>query len=392
MIANHSSPIYLDHNATTPIDPAVFAAMEPFLKSLFGNPSSVEHSHGHVAAIAVDRAREQVADAIGARPQEIIFTGSCTEADNLAILGVAKAHPDKRHLVTTKIEHPAVLEPARALEREGWSVTYIGVDDNGRVSPDAIAEAIMDNTALVSVMAANNEVGTLQPITAIGALCAARGVLFHTDLAQAVCYVDINVERDSIHLASLSAHKAHGPKGVGALYVRSRRPRARIAPLLVGGGQEKGIRPGTLNTAGIVGMGEAFRLARSRRSTDVARMLDLCGDFRDQLLADIPGTHLNGHPVERLPNNLSFSIDGVEPLALIRILRDVVSFSASSACATDKIETSHVLLAMFRDTPRARGAFRIAPGRFTTPDEMKIALQSIVKEAGRLAAMALPAA
>jgi len=392
MNGDQNSTIYLDHNATTPLDPAVFEAMEPYLKALFGNPSSIEHTHGHLASLAVDRAREQVAETIGARPQEIVFTGSCTEANNLAILGVARAHPDKRHLITTVIEHPAVLEPARALEREGWSVTYIKVDENGRVSPDAIADAITDQTALVSVMGANNEVGTLQPIKAIGALCAARGVLFHSDLAQVIAYVDVDVERDNVHLASLSAHKAYGPKGIGALYIRSRRPRARIAPLMYGGGQERALRPGTLNTAAIVGMGEAFWLARSRRASDAAQLRSLCQILRDRLIAAVPGVSLNGDPVERLPNNLSFSIEGVDPLALIRSLRDRISFSASSACATDKVETSHVLLAMFGDTPRARSAFRIAPGRFTTIEDTTLAANAIIAETRRLLAISRPAA
>lgn len=386
------STIYLDHNATTPIDPAVFAAMEPYLKALFGNPSSVEHEHGHAAALAIDRAREQVAKTIGARPQEIVFTGSCTEANNLAILGVARAQRDKRHLITTRIEHPAVLEPARALEREGWRITWLDVDEYGRVSPDAVASALTDDTALVSVMAANNEVGTLQPIGAIGALCAARDVLFHSDLAQVIAYGDVDVERDNIHLASLSAHKAYGPKGIGALYVRSRKPRAKLAPLMYGGGQERGLRPGTLNTAAIVGMGEAFELARRRAHEDNARLRGLCNRFRDELIAAVPGVLLNGHPEERLPNNLSFSIEGIEPLALIRRLSDRISFSASSACASDKVETSHVLLAMYGDVPRARAAFRIAPGRFTTTREITLAVQAIAEEARRLTGVARPAA
>lgn len=386
------SAIYLDHNATTPVDPGVFTVMEPYLKALFGNPSSVEHGHGHAAAIAVDRAREQVAKVIGARPQEIVFTGSCTEANNLAILGVARTQLDKRHLITTRIEHPSVLEPARALEREGWRVTYLDVDEYGRVSPETAAAALTDDTALVSVMAANNEVGTLQPIGAIGALCAARDVLFHSDLAQVMAYGDVDVERDNIHLASLSAHKAYGPKGIGALYVRSRKPRARLAPVMYGGGQERGLRPGTLNTAAIVGMGEAFELARRRVHEDGARLRSLCNQFRDELIAAVPGVLLNGHPKERLPNNLSFSIEGIEPLALIRRLSDRISFSASSACATDKIETSHVLLAMFGDTCRSRGAFRIAPGRFTTDETMELALKAFVLETQRLLGVARLAA
>lgn len=384
--------IYLDHNATTPTDPAVVAAMEPYLRDLFGNPSSVEHEHGHVAALAVDRAREQVAAAIGARPNEIIFTGSCTEADNLAVLGVARAHPEKRHLIVSAIEHPAIIEPARALEREGWRITYLPVDEMGRVSLAAIEAALTAETALVSIMAANNEVGTLHPIRMIGELCAARGALFHTDLAQLTAYGVVDVERDHIHLASLSAHKAYGPKGIGALYVRSRKPRVRVAPILFGGGQERGLRPGTLNTAAIVGMGEALALARRSAAAESERLRRMCDAFRDRLLAEVPGAQLNGHPTERLANNLSFSIDGVEPLALIRRLREQVSFSASSACATDKIETSHVLKAMFGDTARARAAFRIAPGRFTSQSDMDGALNAMLKEIHLLKEMVRPAA
>jgi cysteine desulfurase len=376
--------IYLDHNATTPVDPLVAQAMEPYLREVFGNPSSVEHEDGHAAARAVATARAQVADAIGARENEIIFTGSCTEANNLAIFGLARATPEKKHLVTTVIEHPAVLEPMRALEREGWRITFLPVDVNGRVSAEAVAGSICDDTALVSVMAANNEVGSLQPIGEIGALCAARDVIFHTDLAQVAAYNDIDVERDNIHLASLSAHKAYGPKGIGALYVRSRRPRVKLVPLLFGGGQERGLRPGTLNSAGIVGMGVALAVAKKSAKTEAARLSAICNEFRDLLLAQVPGAVLNGHPVERLPNNLSFSIPGLEPLALMRSLRDQLSFSASSACTTDKVDTSHVLLAMFGDTERARGAFRIAPGRFTTELQMRDAAALIIYECARL--------
>lgn len=387
-----SDRIYLDHNATTPIDPAVVAAMEPYLRELFGNPSSVEHEHGHAAALAVDRARSQVAEVLGAQPKEIVFTGSCTEANNLAILGVARAHPDKKHIVTSAIEHPAILEPARALEQDGWRVTYLPVDETGQVNAEAVNGAITAETALVSIMAANNEVGTLQPIRAIGELCEARGVLFHTDLAQIVAYGAVDVERDHIHLASLSAHKAYGPKGVGALYIRSRKPKARVAPILFGGGQERGLRPGTLNTAAIVGMGEALSITRRSAETDGKRLRAMCNAFRDRLLMSLPSAKLNGHSVERLANNLSFSIDGVEPLALIRNLRAALSFSASSACSTDKIETSHVLKAMFGDTARARSAFRIAPGRYTRQEDMDRALDLILAQAGLLTSFARPAA
>lgn len=377
--------IYLDHNATTPVDPRVRATMLPYLEELFGNASSVEHAHGHVAGQAVDRARQQVADAIGARPNEILFTSGCTEANNIALLGVARAHPDKRHIVTTAIEHPAVLEPCRALEREGWRITVLGVDEAGRIDLDALVASLCDETALVSIMAANNEVGTRQPIAEIGALCTERDILFHSDAAQVGAYGLLDVERDNVHLASLSAHKAYGPQGIGALYIRSRRPRVRVAPIVFGGGQERGLRPGTLNTPAIVGMGEAMALAARHGRDDAERLDGMIVQMRGRFEAGIAGILFNGDPKQRIANNLSVSIPGVEPLALIRRLREEISFSASSACATEKIETSPVLLAMFGDTARARSAFRISPGRFTTEDEMARAAELIIAEAGRLA-------
>ncbi len=378
------SQIYLDNNATTPIDPDVLTAMQPYLASMFGNASSVEHEHGHIAALAVERAREQIAVTIGAQPQEIIFTGSCTEANNLAILGAARANPDKRHFVTSQIEHPAVLEPMRALAREGCEVTYLAVDEFGRVSPDDLRSAIRADTLLVSVMAANNEVGTLQPIRALGAICAERGVYFHSDLAQVIAYSPIDVARDNIQLASLSGHKTYGPKGVGALYLRSRKPRVRVAPIMFGGGHERGLRSGTLNTPAIVGMGAALELAGHRAVKDGDRLRALCRQFCERLGAALPGAQLNGPPDERLPNNLSFSIDGVEPLALVRKLRTSVSFSASSACATDKVQTSYVLKAMFGDTARAARAFRVSPGRFTSEADMELAAKLMIESASQL--------
>ncbi|KTS25907.1 aminotransferase class V [Methylobacterium indicum] len=376
--------VYLDHNATTPVDPAVLAAMEPYLRELFGNPSSVETIEGSVAAAAVERAREQVAAAIGARPNEIIFTGSCTEADNLAILGVARAHPDKRHLITTKVEHAAVLGPARALERDGWRLTLIDVDERGVVDPAAIAAAIAPDTCLVSVMGANNEVGALQPIRRIGEICAERGVLFHSDLAQLATYVEVDVEREGLHLASLSAHKAYGPKGIGALYVRSRRPRARIVPIMHGGGQERGLRPGTVPTPLAVGMGEAMAIAGRTRAAEAPRLRALCDLFRARLLSSLDGVVLNGPAVERLPNNLSFSIEGVEPYALVRLMAEHCTFSASSACGSARVETSHVLLAMFGDCARARRAFRVAPGRFTVEADVAAAAGRMVEAVATL--------
>lgn len=371
-----SHPVYLDHNATTPVDPTVLAAMLPYFSQHFGNPSSVEHTHGNQAQAAVERAREETARTIGARTAEVIFTGSCTEANNIAILGVARAQPSVRHFVTTEVEHPSVLEVFRALEREGHRVTYVGVGEDGTVDPDVIEAEITAETVLVSVMAANNEVGTLQPIREIGERCEAHGVLFHSDLAQALAYEDIDVTRDHVHLASISGHKAYGPKGVGALYVRSRGPRVRLTPIIYGGGQERGLRSGTVNVPLVVGLGTAMQVARANRARDAERLRAVCNDLLREL-ESVGGVWLNGPRDQRLPNSLSLSIEGVEPLALIRLLRSEASFSASSACATHEMQTSHVLLAMFGDSWRARQAFRLAPGRFTTDAELERARSAL---------------
>jgi cysteine desulfurase len=377
-------PIYLDHNATTPLDPDVFEAMKPYFLAKFGNPSSVEHYYGHEAAQAVEDAREQVAGVIGARPEEIVFTGTCTEANNLAIQGVARAYEDKDQFVTSVIEHPSVLETFAWLEKQGKNVTYIGVDEYGRVSAEEVASRITPKTALVSIMAANNEVGTVQPIADIGRLCEERGVLFHSDLAQAAAYVDIDVQRDHLHLASLSAHKAYGPKGVGALYVRSRNPRARLRTHVFGGGQERGLRSGTISTPQVVGMGAALAKSKVVRMGDVDRLQGLCCSLLETLRQYVDRLVLNGHPTLRLPNNISLSIEGVEPHALMRSVRETVSFSASSACSTRDVRTSHVLIALYGDDWRARNAFRLAPGRFTTDAQVDEAAAAIGSAAKRL--------
>jgi len=385
----NDAPIYLDHNATTPVDPRVLEAMLPFFSEVFGNPSSVEHVHGNRAKTAVEKSRAQIADALGARENEIVFTGSCTEANNIAIIGAARARPERKHLVTSVIEHPAVLEPTKQLEREGFEVTVVGVDERGRVSPSDVAAAIRDNTSLVSIMGANNEVGTVQPVAEIGAICEERGVLFHTDLAQVLAHRRVDVMAEHIHLASVSGHKAYGPKGVGALYVRSRSPRARVVPISFGGGQERGLRSGTVNVPLIVGLGAALDIASRQCSSDGAHLRSLCDRFVREVTSAITGVSFNGHPTKRICGNVSLSIAGVEPLALMHRLNSVASFSASSACATDKVKTSHVLLAMFGDTPRARQAFRVSPGRFSTPEQMAIftvCLIEAVEELRRFAA------
>jgi cysteine desulfurase len=381
-------PIYLDHNATTPVDPRVLERMLPYFSEAFGNPSSAEHVHGNEAGAAVRKGREQVAAALGARDGEIIFTGSCTEANNMAILGAARARPERRHLITSVIEHPAVLEPFRQLEREGFEVTWVGVDEFGRVAAADVAAAIRDDTGLVSVMAANNEVGTIQPIAEIGAICEARGVLFHSDLAQVIAHRRVDVSAEHIHLASISGHKAYGPKGIGALYVRSRGPRARLLPISFGGGQEKGLRSGTLNVPLIVGLGEAISIAAKEGARESDRLRATSQAFLKRISSTIEGVAFNGHPSERLPGNVSLSIAGVEPLALMHRLNGIASFSASSACATDKVETSHVLLAMFGDTPRARQAFRVSPGRYTSEAEMQLFAEHLSAQVAALRRLA----
>jgi cysteine desulfurase len=275
-----------------------------------------------------------------------------------------------------------------ALMREGWRITIIPVDAEGNVAPKDVSDAIDSDTALVSIMAANNEVGTVQRFRDIGTICAERDVLFHTDLAQYVAYGDVDVERDNIHLASISAHKAYGPKGIGAVYIRSRRPRVRVAPIMYGGGQERGLRSGTLNVPAIVGLGAAMRILRGQRARDVEHLRMLTTTLKNAITRALPQTKVNGNPERRIPSNISFSIEGVEPLALVRRLRNQVSFSASSACATSKMQTSHVLVAMFGDTARARQAFRLSPGRFTTLADIECVSACLIDEARRLSSSA----
>ena len=377
-------PIYLDHNATTPTDPRVVDAMLPYFTEVFGNPSSVEHVHGNRAQAAVGRARAQVAGHLGARDNEIVFTGSCTEASNIAILGAARARPERRHLITSAIEHPAVMEPFHQLKREGFEVTILPVDEFGLVDPATLVAELRDDTGLVSIMAANNEVGTIQPIRTLGASCEARGALFHTDLAQLLAHRSVDVAADHIHLASISGHKAYGPKGVGALYVRSRSPRAKLEQTIWGGGQERGLRSGTLAVPMIVGLGEALEIAGREGLHESERLKALCDTFVDRVLRSIDGAVLNGHRVERIPGNVSLSIAGVEPLALMHRLNGVASFSASSACATDKVRTSPVLQAMFGDTARARQAFRVSPGHGTTREELDLFADALAAAAADL--------
>jgi cysteine desulfurase len=385
-------PIYLDHHATTPVDPRVRAAMEPYWSRDFGNAASRTHRYGWRAEAAVELARERLAAAIGALdPREIVFTSGATESDNLALQGVLRAHESEGDgLVTVATEHPAVLDTARALERRGARVRILPVDGEGVVDLVALGQALDARTVLVSVGAANGEVGTLQPLTEIGRICAERDVLFHSDAAQAVGKVPLDVEAQGIDLLSLSAHKLYGPKGIGALYVRRRRRsgrgRVRLEPLFFGGGHERGLRSGTLPVPLIVGFAHAVELAVAEREAEAARLARL----RDRLFAllsgPLPGVLWNGPPAERrLPANLNLSFEGVAADALLAQLEDV-ALSTGSACSSARPEPSHVLAALGLPKERIRGALRVGLGRGTREEDVERAAERIAAEVRRLRA------
>lgn len=371
-------PIYLDHHATTPVDPRVLEAMLPYFGEEFGNASSSTHAYGWRAEAAVEDARERIAAAIGgAEPGEIVFTSGTTESDNLALQGVARGAPHRRkHLVITAIEHHAVLDTCRALEADGFSVSTVPVDSSGRVDPQEIARALTEHTALVSVMAANGEIGVLQPLREIAALCRERGVPLHSDAAQAVGKVPLDVRAAGIDLAAFCAHKLYGPKGVGALYVRSGRPRLQLAPLLHGGGQERGLRSGTLPVALIVGFARALELCVAEREAEASRLLALRERLWTRLQKDLDGVQCNGHPVHRLPGNLNVSFAGVDATALLMAL-DGVALSTGSACASGRAAPSHVLAALGLPPALARGTVRFGIGRGNTADEIDRAAEQI---------------
>ena len=377
-------PIYLDHHATTPVDPAVRAAMLPYLTEKFGNPSSRQHLFGQEAHAAVEEARAQVARLIGAEPEDIVFTSGATESNNLALRGVARvAGARGRHVVTTAIEHPAVLEPARTLEREGFEITAVSVAPDGIVAADEVARALRPDTVLVSVMAANNEVGTLQPIAEIGRLCRERGIPLHSDAVQAAGRVPVDVDAWGVDLMSLSAHKMYGPKGVGALYVRkSRKPRLRLQPQMEGGGQQKGLRSGTLNVPGIVGLGAASRAAAAALLNGEAERI---GALRDRLLeglrSRIEGVEVNGALAPRLPGNLHVSIPRAEAETLILSLGGGIAISSGAACAEAGGKGSHVLRALGLADDRIYTALRFGIGRFNTGSEIDSVVDALAAAA-----------
>jgi cysteine desulfurase len=383
-------PIYLDNNATTPADPSVVEAMLPYFTQAFGNASQ-QHRYGAEAAAAVDRARAQVASLIGARPREIVFTSGATESNNLAIVGVAhRSREEGTHLVTVLTEHASVLAPCRQLEREGFTVTYLPVGGYGQIDPGSVAEAVTDRTVLVSVMAANNEIGTLHPIREIGEICRERGVLFHTDAVQALGKIPLDVEDLSVDLLSLSAHKVYGPKGVGALFVRSRQPEVRLQPLLFGGGQERGLRSGTLAVPNIVGFGRACTLCAEILDREPRRLLALQDRLFARLAERLDGLSLNGHPSARLPGLLNVRFPAVDGDALLFALKDV-AVSQGSACAAGSFEPSHVLRALGVSDEQAKASLRFGIGRFTTEDEIDRAAESVAAAVTRLRQMHTPA-
>jgi cysteine desulfurase len=378
--------IYLDHHATTPVDPRVVEAMLPFFTERFGNAASRHHRFGWEAGDAVERARRQLAALIGAGTKDIVFTSGATEANNLAIKGVASAARTKGdHMVTVATEHKAVLDPMRRLEQEGWRVTVLPVGRDGLVDVAALAAAVTDRTVLVSVMAANNETGVLQPVRELAAVAHAKGALFHTDAVQAAGKVPFDVEALDVDLASVTAHKVYGPKGVGALYVRRRGRRVDLTPLIDGGGQERGARSGTLNVPGIVGFGAAAEIAGAEMDAEAQRLGGLRTRLLDGLRAKVDGVTVNGAMDARLPGNLNVSFDGIDGEALLLGLEDV---AVSSGAACTAAEPSHVLVAMGIPKDRALASLRFGLGRGTTVEDIESAVETVGAVVARLRALA----
>ncbi|MEL6494362.1 MAG: aminotransferase class V-fold PLP-dependent enzyme [Cyanobacteria bacterium J06623_7] len=371
-------PIYLDAHATTPLDKRVLEAMLPYFTESFGNPSTNTHVYGWEASAAVKNAREAIAKIINATPEEIVFTSGATEANNLAIKGVAEAYFNRgRHIVTVATEHRAVLDPCAYLETLGFEVTYLPVEANGILALDKLAAAMRQDTILVSVMAANNEIGVLQPLTKIGALCHDREVLFHTDAAQAIAKIPLDVEAMKIDLMSLTAHKIYGPKGIGALYVRRRNPRVQLAAQIQGGGQERGRRSGTLYTPQIVGFARALELGMESMAEEAQRLKTLKQKLWS-IFEPLDGIYLNGDFDRSLSNNLNLSIDGVNGSALLLALQSTVAVSSGSACSSASTAPSHVLTALGRDEKLAHASLRFGIGRFNTPEEIETVGQTVI--------------
>jgi cysteine desulfurase len=376
-------PIYMDNHATTPVDPRVVEAMLPYFTQVFGNAASRSHSFGWTAEKAVDLARDQVAALIGASGKEVVWTSGATESDNLAIKGAAEFYKDRgNHVITAQTEHKAVLDTCKRLEKDGYEVTYLPVGKDGRVSPEAVRAAMTDKTTVVSIMLANNEIGTVNPIDEIGAIVKERGAIFHVDAVQGVGKIPFDVNAARADLVSLSAHKMYGPKGVGALYVR-RKPRVRITALIDGGGHERGMRSGTLNVPGIVGFGAAAALALAEMPVESARLLALRERLREGIQSQVPFTFVNGSMEHRLPGNLNISFAYVEGEAMLMGLKDV-AVSSGSACTSASLEPSYVLRAVGVEEEMAHTSIRFGLGRFNTEEEVDYVIKLVVGKVGKL--------
>jgi cysteine desulfurase len=379
--------VYLDHHATTPVDERVAEAMYPYLTENFGNPASDDHLYGAKAKEGVEQAREQVSTVLNCRKEEIIFTSGATESDNLAVKGVADYAERKNkgsHIITGETEHEAVLETCEVLEDRGFDVTYLPVDETGLINPVDVSEAVRDDTILISIMAANNEIGTIAPVKEIGEIAKENEVFFHTDAVQAIGYQDFDVEEMGIDLMSISAHKIYGPKGIGALYVRRRNPKVKLDPLIHGGGHERGWRSGTLNVPSIVGLGKAVQLADKESKERYQHVDELNSYMWDRFNDELDNTVLNGHPENRIPNNLNVSFLGVENKALVQNLQPEIAVSAGSACTTGKVEASHVLQALGGDEDRWHSAIRFGLGKDNTKEEIEHATDQVIQSVSRL--------
>ena len=380
-------PIYLDYNATTPTDPRVVEAMLPFFTEIHGNAASRNHSFGWTAEEGVSKARNIIGEAIGATGKEIVFTSGATESDNMAVLGVAEFYHEKgKHIITSPIEHKAVVDPCQALEQKGYEITFLDVDEHGRIDLKQLEASIREDTVLVSLMAGNNEIGTLNPLTEIGQMTRERGVLFHCDATQGVGKIPIDVEAMNIDLLSMTAHKIYGPKGIGALYVRRKKPRVRITPIMFGGGHERGFRSGTLNVPGIVGFGKAIELAMEEISSEAERQIGLRQHLYKRLTDELDYVFLNGHPTERLPNNLNLSFGYVEGESLMMGISEI-AVSSGSACTSASLEPSYVLRSMGVGDDLAHSSVRFGFGRYTTMEEVNYAADKVIGAVKRLREM-----
>lgn len=380
-------PIYMDNNATTPVDPRVLEAMLPYFQGKFGNAASRNHSFGWEAEEGVENAREQIAQCLNASPKEVIWTSGATESNNIAIKGVAQMYKDKgNHIITQVIEHKAVIDPCKYLEQNGFDVTFLPVDKQGMIHPEQVREAMTDKTILVSIMHGNNEVGTINPIREIGKLCKEKDVLFHTDACQTFAKLPIDVEEMGIDLLSASSHKIYGPKGVGCLYVRRKRPRVRCEPIIHGGGHERGMRSGTLNVPGIVGMGKAAELCREHQAEEIKHITALRDRLKKALFDRLGDIFLNGHPTQRIPNNLNISFLYVEGESMMMGIHDV-AVSSGSACTSASLEPSYVLKALGLGDDLAHSSLRFSLGRFNTIEEVDYVAERVCATVEKLREM-----